>query len=317
MGDNAMHRRTAYCVVIVIIWCHIAVPQSLNVFTKTGQQSFSISDIDSITFTGATTVLAVDWVPVPAGAYTFGEGDTVRTIDYNYSIMKYEVTNAQYLKYLDEALAAGEISIVGSLVKGQYPGDAKWTAGPRELYLLGSNVAGTNKFGQINYAAGKFVLTPDDSYVNHPVVYVTWFGAWAYAHHYGVRLPTEEEWEKAARGNSGYDYPWGNTIAQGDANYSGSGDPFTDGTTPVGYYNGTLYPGFQTTNRPSPYGAYDMAGNVVEWTDSFLGGISPTGRVIRGGSWAYGTTYLRTWYRTSNGPANGFNSYGFRCAKDN
>jgi Sulfatase-modifying factor enzyme 1/Secretion system C-terminal sorting domain len=103
-------------------------------------------------------------------------------------------------------------------------------------------------------------------------------------------------------------------VAQGDANYAQSGDPFSEGTTPVGYYNGSLYGSFQTTNRPSPYGAYDMAGNVWEWTDSFYKGISPNGRILRGGSWAINSNYLQSWNRLpDNFPTSGSFDFGFRC----
>lgn len=302
---------------MALIGSYCVLSQTMTVHTKSSSQSFTISDIDSITFSDGSDTTAAEWVSIAAGPYTYGEGDTLKTIAYDYSIMKYEVTNAQYLQYLQEALAAGEITVSGTLVQGQYSGDAFWQAGTRDFYLLGTNSGGSNKFGQINYSGGNFVLTPDNSYANHPVVLVTWFGAWAFAKHYNRRLPTELEWEKAARGNSGYDYPWGNSIAQGDANYSGSGDPFTDGTTPVGYYSGQLYGVFQTADRHGPYGAYDMAGNAWEWTDSFFGGISPSGRVLRGGSWYYGTNYLRSWHRISNGPTYGYSFYGFRCAKTN
>lgn len=264
----------------------------------------------------APATLITDWVSVPAGPYTYGEGDTVKTIVYNYSVMKYEVTNAQYMQYLQEALAAGEITISGDSVRGQYSGDAQWPAGTKVFYLLGRNLSG-DKYGQIYYSGNSFQLTPDNRYSNHPVVYVTWFGAWAFARHYNLRLPTEQEWEKAERGNSGYDYPWGDTITQGDANYSGSGDPFTEGTTPVGYFNGSLYGSFQTTNRPGQYGAYDMAGNVWEWTDSFYGGGAPSIHVLRGGSWRSGKSGLSGWFRSDYflGPSNWVaKDYGFRCA---
>jgi hypothetical protein len=146
-------------------------------------------------------------------------------------------------------------------------------------------------------------------------VYVTWFGAWAFAKHYNLRLPTEEEWEKVARGNTGWDHPWGDSIAQGDANYWQSGDAFSEGTTPVGYYNGSLYGSFQTTNHPGPYGAYDMAGNVSEWTESFYGGSNSTYRILRGGWWGGFANSLRSWDRVAAPPTTGYYSLGFRCVR--
>jgi gamma-glutamyl hercynylcysteine S-oxide synthase len=149
-------------------------------------------------------------------------------------------------------------------------------------------------------------------------VYVTWFGAWAFAKHYNLRLATGQEWEKAARGTTGYDYPWGNSVSQGDTNFLKSGDALTEGTTPVGYYNGSMYGSLQTTNRFGAYGAYDMVGNVFEWTESFFGGSSPTERVVRGGSWNSDAGNLRSWVRINNffSPQNGYSYVGFRCVKD-
>lgn len=149
-------------------------------------------------------------------------------------------------------------------------------------------------------------------YENHPVVEVTWFGSWAFAEHYGFRLPTEEEWEKAARGNTGYDYPWGDNLDGSRANYSNSGDPWDNGTTPVGMYNGQTIQGFSTTDSPSPFGVYDLAGNVWEWTDSWYSDTSSY-RVLRGGSWYGSASYLPSWYRDYGNPDGSGSDIGFRC----
>ncbi len=256
------------------------------------------------------------WCNIPAGEYTYGEGDTIKTIDYNYNIMKYEVTNLQYKRYLEDALADGEITVNGSDVEGFYTGDENYPAGTYPFYSLGTPIgnnyarisATTDTAFVINVPAG---YNPGD-FDNHPVVYVTWFGAWHFAEHYGLRLPTEFEWEKAARGDTGYDYPWGDTITGNNANYVNSGDPWDNGTTPVGYYNG--YNG--TIDSPSPYGVYDMCGNVNDWTDSWFG---TTNRFIRGGAWN-GHSYdddLCSWYRNTHyNPTYNYCIIGFRCAKD-
>lgn len=185
-----------------------------------------------------------------------------------------------------------------------------------------------------------------DAYGIFPVQGVSWWEARAYARWAGKRLPTEAEWEMAAKGGcamwgdpdlcDGEDtptYPWGDGSEWGRANYSRSGDPYDDSgrTTPVGYYDGTLQGGYQTVLSPGPYGCFDMAGNVWEWCSSGYGSypyygndgreeppevFDEPGRVIRGGSWYDHPDLLRCSYRDAATPDKRNERYGFRCVKD-
>jgi sulfatase modifying factor 1 len=261
------------------------------------------------------TAISGEMVFVPAGNFTMGSsaGNSdelpVHTVYLNaFYIDKYEVTNAQFKSFID----------AGGYTTQAYWSAAGWSARTSGGWTLPYYwTAGT-------YHSGT-------AWPNFPVVGVSWYEAEAYANFAGKRLPTEAEWEKAARGTDQRTYPWGNSIDGSRANYWASGDPYDNNSTPVGFYDGRLHPNppFQTTNSPSPYGAYDMAGNawewVADWYDANYYSVSPSSnppgpltgsyRVLRGGGWLDYTYCLRSAFRLGLNPNYRYSYIGFRCAR--
>ncbi len=137
---------------------------------------------------------------------------------------------------------------------------------------------------------------------NHPVVMATWYDADAYCRWRQARLPTEAEWEKAARGTDGRKYPWGDEFDKNRCNIMDSG---LKDSTPVGDYS---------PQGDSPYGLADMAGNVWECVADNYQGMT-TRKVLRGGSWTSSPTSARTARRFYFELVNRNDNIGFRCAR--
>lgn len=255
------------------------------------------------------------WVDIESGNFTWGLNNDIVNMEYDYQIMKYEVTNLQYLRFLIDSYNENKVWVEDNFVKGYYEGDHHYGSGVYNYYALGDSLF-TYNTGRIIYDEGFFkVAAPEGfslaDFIDHPVSYVTWFGARAFADNYGWRLPTVKEWEKAARGMTGYDYPFGDSISGDQANYLNSGDPWDNGTTPVGYYNGINQ---GTLNSPSPYNVYDMAGNVANWCDSWLSETTAF-RILKGGSFSNNPESLRSWLSSGIRPGHTSSSVGFRCVK--
>jgi formylglycine-generating enzyme required for sulfatase activity len=221
-----------------------------------------------------------EMVEIPAGAFTMGRSDgpenegPAHSVDLpSFYIEIFEVTNAQFVAFTQDS---------GYVTDAEKGGGTGWRA-----YINGKD--------------------------NHPAVKISWNDAQAYCQWAGRRLPTEAEWEKAARGAQDVLYPWGNNFDARNANVKESG---YRGTTPVGTF----------AAGTSPYGVFDMAGNVWEWTvdwyQPYPGNNTPDDfygekfKVLRGGGWFDEPDQVLVTNRSSTSPEAANDDIGFRCAAD-
>jgi hypothetical protein len=213
-----------------------------------------------------------DMVLVPAGKFLYGDEKKPTVIENDFYIDIYPVTNGQFVKFIEE--------------KG-YEKDDLWS--PEGLQWRNENKVNKLKYWKIE----KW------SQLEHPVVGVSWYEADAYARWADKALPTEVQWERAARGADGREYPWGDKFDKEKCNTKESG---IGQTTRVKRY----------PNGISPEGCYDMAGNVFEWTTSEY---DKERYVLRGGCWSYLQSGARCAFRGRSSPGYQGNNIGFRCVR--
>jgi formylglycine-generating enzyme required for sulfatase activity len=298
------------------------VPNAADILLPLPFKTPTVSPTSSLTYTPvistATLVpptdtppsTAADMVHVPAGEFIMGSPQGEGSDDEHpqhtvyldaFYIDKYEVTNAQFAQFLNE--------------QGNQEED-----GVTWLDIEDPDCRITERGGQYQ---------PKSGYSDHPVNEVSWYGARAYCEWAGKRLPTEAEWEKAARGTDGRTYPWGNAFDGSRVNFcdrnceydwkdTGADDGYAR-TAPVGSYPAGA----------SPHRALDMAGNVCQWVADWYdtgyyanspesnprGPASGDYRVIRGSSWYDDAAYVRAAYRYRDYPDATDHSVGFRCAR--
>ncbi|HRJ11248.1 MAG TPA: SUMF1/EgtB/PvdO family nonheme iron enzyme [Prosthecobacter sp.] len=248
-------------------------------------------------------VLEPEMVRIPAGRFIFQNGARRNLPDY--WISRHEVTIGQYADF---------IAAIGGGTALDHPSQPKTKTGhtpPKWAEILAAAKAGATYNGQ-------------PISLNTPVTQVDWWDAYAYARWRGQRLPTEEEWEKAARGEDGRRLPWGAKPLKGAANLGEDYDANGKG----GKVDGHVFwaPVDRQTQDISPFGIHDMAGNVSEWTASERAGETwpahpdyPDLRVpvVRGGHFALkNTTDLLTTRFFAESPDEATLTRGFRTAAD-
>ena len=264
-----------------------------------------------------------DMVLIPAGEFLMGSSEGEGAFDEHpqhkvyldaFYIDKYEVTNVQFKKFVE---ATGYVTDAERKGYGEVwnPGE---TSPYQRLYIF-DGVTWRRPNAWIGNQRHPKAWENQNIVGNHPVVQVSWNDAQAYATWLGKRLPTEAEWEKTARGIDGRKYPWGNVFnldIEGvtlHANIAGNNLMSID-SFPTGI---------------SPYGVYNLIGNVEEWTadwyvaDYYIHSLrnNPKGpdngitRVLRGGSWRHQKSHhVLNAYREFQIPDYSSNFVGFRCA---
>ena len=290
---------------------------------------------------------SITLIDIPAGSFTMGgatmanDAPEVNVSMSSFKISEKEITNQQYLSFLNDAYKDGWLEVVETQLAdpcGQYTEFVVIGKGSApnsgEIYLQLGETGGCTSSGeeehinnkcwiQFNASTSSFEMI-DNTKADWPINWLKWYGAFAFTEYYNISLPTEAQWEYAARGGQQLDYPSDDgSLSDSKANYNGDQPGVHDAeghSFAVGSY------------APNPFGLYDMGGNVWEWcldyySDSFYTNNvrnpintvpgPDSKRVRRGGSWNYHSETLLTFSRASDFENRGNNHFGFRVVKNN
>ena len=254
-------------------------------------------------------------VGIAGGRYRIGAPAEEHVVELRaFCIDRTEVSNGQFAEFLNALAVKPRGSARGGRVRA-----GNFDAAHRTLFLEQESrypiIGLDDEEARIGVAGGRFVA--DAGLEDHPVAEVTWAGAVAYCRWRGARLPTEAEWEAAARGLEARRYPWGDEAP-------------TQERAVVGLPSGKTLPVGSRPRGATPQGVLDMAGSLAEWTSTLYrpypyraddGREDPTApgeRVTRGGDYVFqpGPEHLLAWQRVgfSRRPSSGHRHIGFRCA---
>ena len=271
----------------------------------------------------AQTPVEADMAAIPGGMYRIGIGDAPSGAGPAHEVLlapfridRHEVTNGEFVAYLNTL----EVTVTGTAEAGRARRQMATGRAAATLFSGGEDVERLieldDEDARIGVAGGRFM--PQPGFEQHPVTEVTWYGAREYCAWRGARLPTEVEWEAAARGKQQRTYPWGEEEPTPDralfARRRGA-------TEPVG----------RRAAGATPEGVHDLAGSLAEWTSSLYQpypydpndgreDLRVTGeRVTRGGDYVFdaSASKLTGFFRGgfSRAPEHGHRHIGFRCAK--